>query len=166
MRIKLDSTSTGLPEAVREGVRNEFLNLYDEFPVQVIWIYLKRTRFMTQGCTRIGISNTVEDYVLPAKHLHGLEDVIASCMCPSFLLLWLYKILISRTARSLFRKKDFCRVMHHASLNASVMAKPGWGLVSELTLDDDGIRRLQQEKHLVLGAQGKPSPMPHPLDEL
>ena len=82
MRIKLDSGSRGLPEEIRESARNEFLKVYDDFPVQVVWIYLKRTRFMKLGCTMIGIRNTLEDYVLPAQHLHGLEDVIAACTCP------------------------------------------------------------------------------------
>jgi hypothetical protein len=64
-------------------------------------------------------------------------------------------LLISRIARNLFRKEAFCRVMHHASFNGFLIAKPIWGLVSELTLDENGFRRLQEEKALVLGTQGK-----------
>jgi hypothetical protein len=52
-------------------------------------------------------------------------------------------------------KEAFCRVMHHASFNGFLIAKPIWGLVSELTLDENGFRRLQEEKALVLGTQGK-----------
>jgi hypothetical protein len=79
MRIKLDSSGSGLPEVIREDARNEFLKLYDKFPVQVVWIYLKRIRFMTLGCTVISIRGMLEDYELPAQHLHGFEDAIASC---------------------------------------------------------------------------------------
>ncbi len=80
MRIKLDSSSRGLPAKVREEVRNDFLKLYADFPVQVVWIYLKRIRFMKLGGSMIGFGNMLEDYVLPAHHLHGLEDVVAECM--------------------------------------------------------------------------------------
>ncbi|CZR60705.1 uncharacterized protein PAC_10601 [Phialocephala subalpina] len=111
MRIKLDSSTRGLPTETREAKRNRFLEVYDQFPVQVVWIYLKRIRFMKLGGTMIGIQNTLEDYVLPAQHLHGLEDVVAA-------------------------------------------SKPIWGLISELTLDDDGLKRLHEEKELVLGTQG------------
>jgi hypothetical protein len=45
--------------------------------------------------------------------------------------------------------------MHHASSNGFLIAKPIWGLVSELTLDENGFKRLQEEKALVLGTQGK-----------
>jgi hypothetical protein len=44
--------------------------------------------------------------------------------------------------------------MHHASFNEALIAKPSWGLIGELTLDDDGMRRLHEEKELVLGSQG------------
>jgi hypothetical protein len=45
--------------------------------------------------------------------------------------------------------------MFHAAANGSLIAKPLWGLVSELTLDDNVIKRLREEKQLVLGDQGK-----------
>lgn len=35
------------------------------------------------------------------------------------------------------------------------MNKPFYGLVSELTLDDNGAKRLHEEKDMVLGDQGK-----------
>ena len=44
--------------------------------------------------------------------------------------------------------------MHHASFNGALIAKPSWGLIGELTLDGDGMRRLHEEKELVLGTQG------------
>lgn len=47
--------------------------------------------------------------------------------------------------------------MFHASANGSLIAKPLWGLVSDLTLDDNGMRRLHEEKELVLGDQGNES---------
>ena len=79
MRIKLDSSTIGLPEYKREEARNDFLKMYDGFPVQVIWIYLKRIRFLKHGGTMIGTGNMLEDYKLPAKYLDGLEDVVAAC---------------------------------------------------------------------------------------
>jgi hypothetical protein len=50
--------------------------------------------------------------------------------------------------------------MFHAAANGSLIAKPLWGLVSELTLDDNGMRRLHEEKELVLGDQGKKAARP------
>jgi hypothetical protein len=45
--------------------------------------------------------------------------------------------------------------MFHASANGCFIANPLWGLVSELTLDENGMGRLHEEKALVLGDQGK-----------
>ncbi len=85
MRIKLDSSTRHLPEETREAQRHRFLELYDQFPVQVVWIYLKRIRYMKLGFTRITTLNMLEDDVLPSQHLYGPEDVIAACKCPLFL---------------------------------------------------------------------------------
>ncbi|KAH8649432.1 hypothetical protein BGZ60DRAFT_422302 [Tricladium varicosporioides] len=135
MRIKLDSTTRYLPQDIRANARNKFLEQYERIPVQVVWIYLKRIRFMKLGGTMINVQNVLEDNQLPAQQLHGAEDVIVA-------------------SREVFRKKDFCRLMHHASLNAFLVAKPLWGLINELTLDDNGMKRLHEEKELVLGDQG------------
>jgi hypothetical protein len=96
----------------------------------------------------------LEDSFLPVKYLYGTEDVIAACTChcsrfPRFM------SYLSRTARDSIRKKDIGRLMFHASNNSFLISKPLWGLVSELTLDDNGMRRLHEEKGLVLGDQGK-----------
>ena len=79
MRIKLDSSTKGLPEVKREVARKKFLEVYNDFPVQVVWIYLKRIRFMKNGGTMISSGNMLEDYDLPAKYLEDLEDVVAAC---------------------------------------------------------------------------------------
>lgn len=50
--------------------------------------------------------------------------------------------------------------MFHAAANGSLIAKPLWGLVNELTLDDNGMRRLHEEKELVLGDQGMKASRP------
>lgn len=63
-------------------------------------------------------------------------------------------VLTSSIARSKFREARFCHVMHHASFNGALLAKSIWGLVEELTLDDNGMQRLHEEKELVLGTQG------------
>jgi hypothetical protein len=47
--------------------------------------------------------------------------------------------------------------MHHASFNGALIVKPSWGLIGELTLDDDGMRCWSEEKKLVLGTQDKES---------
>ncbi|RDL31810.1 Uncharacterized protein BP5553_09212 [Venustampulla echinocandica] len=138
MRIKTDTITRGLSEAKREESRKKFLREFvygDKFPAQVIWIYVKRIRFMKHGGTMINAQHMLEDSVLPGKYLYGAEDIIAA-------------------SRDSIRKEDFSRLMFHASANGSLIAKPLWGLVSELTLDDNGMRRLHEEKELVLGDQG------------
>lgn len=157
MRIKLDSTTRYLPGDVREKARNKFLEEYERIPVQVVWIYLKRIRFMKLGGTVISARNVLEDGELPAQQLHGAEDAIAACMWTSLPYLDFYRLLMLHTARKVFRKENFCGLMHHASLNAFLIAKPLWGLINELTLDDNGMNRLHEEKTLVLGDQGKSS---------
>jgi hypothetical protein len=157
MRIKIDTATHSLPEIERKEARKHFLKDFvcnDKVPAHVIWIYVKRIRFMKHGCTMVNAQNMLEDSVLPAKYLYGKEDVIATCRChcsrfPKFM------SYLSRTARDSIRKKDIGRLMFYASGNSFLIEKPLWGLVSKLTLDDNGMRRLHEEKELVLGDQGK-----------
>ena len=58
-------------------------------------------------------------------------------------------------ARDKIKKDKVAHVMHYASSNEALIAKPSWGLIGELMLDDDGMRRVHEEKELVLGAQGE-----------
>ncbi|KAH7357059.1 hypothetical protein BKA65DRAFT_220674 [Rhexocercosporidium sp. MPI-PUGE-AT-0058] len=142
VRIKTDTATRRLPETKREESRKDFLREFvysDKFPAQVIWIYAKRIRFMKHGGTIINTQNMLEDSVLSGECLYGTEDIIAA-------------------ARDTIRNEDFNRLIFHAAANGSLVSKPLWGLVSELTLDDNGIKRLQEEKELVLGDQGKKYP--------
>lgn len=82
LRIKLDTRTRGSPEDKREEARNGFLKFYGSVPVQVVWIYLKRIRFMKHGGTMIGNGNMLEDYNLSPQLLFGPEDVIAACRYP------------------------------------------------------------------------------------
>lgn len=81
MRIKLEGKTRHLNPQGREDARTDFTKLYDTFPVQVIWVYLKRIRFMKLGGTSIVASGIMEDRVLPANQLDGVEDVIVACEC-------------------------------------------------------------------------------------
>lgn len=83
MRIKTDTMTRHLPEEKREDARKKFLKecIYGtNFPAQVIWIYVKRIRFMKHGGTMISPKNMLEDGVLSAEYLYGTEDIIAGCM--------------------------------------------------------------------------------------
>lgn len=86
MRIKTDTFTRRLSEAKREEARKDFLREFvygDKFPAQVIWIYVKRIRFMKHGGTMINAQNMLEDSVLSGKYLYGTEDMIAACKCQS-----------------------------------------------------------------------------------
>lgn len=86
MRIKTDTFTRGLLEEKREELRKDFLREFaysDKFPAQVIWIYVKRIRFMKHGGTMINAQNMLEDNVLSGKYLYGTEDIVAACKCYS-----------------------------------------------------------------------------------
>jgi len=86
IRIKTDTITRSLPEAKREEARKGFLREFvygDKFPAQVIWIYVKRIRFMKHGGTIINAQNILEDSVLSGEHLYGTEDTIAAGKCCS-----------------------------------------------------------------------------------
>lgn len=76
-RIKLDSSTRFLSQDTRAEMRRSFLDIYEKYPVQVIWIYLKRIRFMRLGGTEINFRNVIEDSNLRADKLEGPEDVVA-----------------------------------------------------------------------------------------
>jgi hypothetical protein len=80
MRIKLDSSTQSLPPDVRENARNEFLDMYDGLSFQVVWIYLKRIRYMKQGLTMITRANVLKDSKMSSNLLFGKEDVVAKGM--------------------------------------------------------------------------------------
>lgn len=108
MRIKLDTATRGLPEAKREEARKEFLRKFvysDKFPVQVIWIYVKRIRFMKYGGTMINAQNMLEDSFLPVEYLYGTEDVIAACKCRCFPFHWFVSCLSREQQETQFARK-------------------------------------------------------------
>ena len=77
LRIKIDTRTEGLNEALREEARVDLIHLYWDLPPQCLWIYLKRQRYMENGGTILGLRSDVHDYTLPAELLPGPEDVIA-----------------------------------------------------------------------------------------
>lgn len=87
VRIKTDTATRHLSPEEREEARTDFLKkcVYsDKLPTQVIWIYVKRIRFMKNGGTMINGQNMLEDSVLPERYLFGTEDIIAACKCRSY----------------------------------------------------------------------------------
>jgi len=59
-------------------------------------------------------------------------------------------------ASHLFRPQALTRAMYLASRTEDVIAtNPDMGLIKELTLDAEGMRRFQEEKHLVFERAGK-----------
>lgn len=59
-------------------------------------------------------------------------------------------------ASHLFRPQALTRAMYFASRTEDLIAtNPDMGLVKKLTMDAEGIRRFQEEKHLVFERAGK-----------
>lgn len=77
LRIKLDSSTRFLSNETRKDMRRNFLNIYQKYALQVVWIYLKRIRFMKLGRTVIDSGGVIEDSNLPADQLEGPEDIVA-----------------------------------------------------------------------------------------
>jgi hypothetical protein len=127
--------------------------MYEGLSLQVIWIYLKRIRYMKHGFTMITKENVLKDVEMSIDLLFGKEDVVAKGTLA---------ILNGRQpnadmslVRDMFRKENIARVMHYASFNEALLAKSNWGIVTILNLDDDGLQHWHEEEELVLGAQGK-----------
>lgn len=55
----------------------------------------------------------------------------------------------------IFLPGRFPHVMYNAVMNHLHQTDPGFGLKAELTLDDDGLKRLHQDHALAFGFQGE-----------
>lgn len=67
-------------------------------------------------------------------------------------------VLKLEIASQLFRSKDLCRLMYFATMNDIHLTKtPDFDIAREISLDEDGARRLTQIKALAFGPAGKPS---------
>lgn len=105
-------------------------------PAHRVWIYLKRVRFMFKsGCTILGMNGEVVDSPFPSEDLKGPEDAVAK--------MW-----------EIFLPGRFPHVMYHATINHLKTSDPDFGVTTELTLDNDGLRHLKQEHGLAFGHQG------------
>jgi hypothetical protein len=154
LRIKIDTWTKGLDEKVREKVRVDLLHLYWELPPQCLWIFLKGWRFMINGGTILGLRSDVHDYPLPAELLPGPEDVIATSKHPTNALMPSNSLLTFEIVREIFLPSHLSRMMYFAAGNHLRLSNPEFGVFRELNFDEDGARRLEDERGLVFGPQG------------
>lgn len=106
------------------------------------------------GGTILGLRSDVHDYPLPAKLLPGPEDVIAKSKHLTNDLIPSHSFLTSEVVREDFRPSDLSRMMYFAAINHSKLIDPEFGVFGELDLDEDGVRRIKEEKSIVFGQQG------------
>ncbi|CZR61549.1 uncharacterized protein PAC_11446 [Phialocephala subalpina] len=136
LRIKLDTWTKRLDECIREKSRQNLQDFYCQLPPPRIWIYLKRVRFMFKDGTILGPGGEFIDKRLPREHLHGPEDAVAN--------MW-----------EIFLPGRFPHVMYYATTNHHHLTNPDFRLKGELTLDDDGLKRINQDRALAFGPQGR-----------
>ncbi|KAL5347020.1 hypothetical protein ACLOAV_008163 [Pseudogymnoascus australis] len=134
-RIKIDTRTRGRDEEFRNKAREDLIHQYWEFPPQQLWIFLKRERFLMHGGTILGLRSDVHDHPLPAELLPGPEDVIARMS-------------------EIFHASHLSRMMYFATMNHIKFSNPESGVFKELDLDDEGARRLKEERSIVFGKQG------------
>ncbi|KAJ4289800.1 hypothetical protein N0V90_011131 [Kalmusia sp. IMI 367209] len=77
-RIKIDVTTQGLHERMREKVRNNLRDLFCQLPSRRLWMYLKTLRAMS-----LGTPETFLELLASDKVMYGPEDVIVKGLNPS-----------------------------------------------------------------------------------
>ncbi|KAG4433316.1 hypothetical protein IFR05_011189, partial [Cadophora sp. M221] len=140
LRIRIDTWTKGLTESFRNRVRQDLAEFYCQLPIQRLWIYLKRVRFMSKsnGGIIIDLRDKVQDMHLDGSLLRGPEDEIAK-VC------------------KLFRAGHATRIMYYATTIHIRRTDPDFGLHGKaLTFDDEGARRYHQDLTLAFGPQGVP----------
>jgi hypothetical protein len=156
LRVKIDTWSKGLDESIREDARDHLRDLYCELPVQRLWIYVKRERFMFSGeATILTPQGAVLDLKLPPELLAGPEDLVAKCKLNQEKHCRRNELLTFRSVRHHFVPGKLCRIMFFAALNHRTEINPNFGLKSkDFASDEDMMIRIRQEKALVFGSQG------------
>ncbi|KAL9100393.1 MAG: hypothetical protein Q9163_004236 [Psora crenata] len=129
MRIKIDVWSQGIDERIRINIREQLGVLFCQLPPRRVWFYVKRVRHMLlrsrEPDERHGPQLDMDNL------MNGAEDIIAN------------------------GKKDLCRLMYFTTLNHIHLIKtPEFDIAGEITLDENGARRLQQIKALAFGPAG------------
>jgi hypothetical protein len=109
---------------------------------------------MINGGTILGLRSDVHDYTLPAKLLPGPEDVIAKSKHPTNALIPSNSLLTFEIVREIFLPSHLSRMMCFAAENHLRLDNPEFGVVRELNFDEEGARRLVEERGLVFGPQG------------
>lgn len=150
MRIKIDVWTRGLDESFREKVRENLRELFCQLPPRRVWYYLKRIRYMLLRGRTTGsqldsddLSDGPEDVFVNGKY--HFQRTPHCCSVPDF-------AIVSH----LFRTNDLCRLMHFATLNhIRLIQNPDFDLAAEITLDEDGAKRLMLIKSLVFESSGK-----------
>jgi len=111
---------------------------------------------MKLGFTRITSSNMLEDDVLPPQHLYGPEMSLLPVCALSFIICMIPVPHLENSKKPVSEGSFLSR---HASCFFQWLSdsETNMGLVSELrvTLDENGLERLREEKALVVGTQGR-----------
>ncbi|KAH0565111.1 hypothetical protein GP486_001495 [Trichoglossum hirsutum] len=137
MRIKVDVWSQGLTQEVREEIREKVRDLFCGYMApRRVYFYLKQIRVMKTVGPEVWRNRDVANF--EGAEMSGMEDIVAN-------------------ASQLFRDAEsLCQTMHQAALNEILLTEnPDYGIRGQLTLDNEGGRRYQEEKYLVFGPLGR-----------
>lgn len=154
MRIKVDVWSKGLDESIREEIRGHVRELFYQLPARRVWFYLKHYRHLEEDESGGSAGSDLDTDNL----IEGPEDIIANGKASSYHAPFIFSLFLTLLiACQLFRTKDLCRLMCLATLNHIFLTKnPGFDLAGDISLDENGIRRLLKVKLLAFGIQGGP----------
>ena len=139
---KVDVAIKYLPETTKSEIRLQRQELLLTLPARRVWMLLKTMRNIRQ----------------PDKpQAEGAEDIVANGT---------FRNSPSKDfaidvfpASHLFKPHALTRAMYLASRTEDLLAtNPDMGLVKELTLDAEGMRRLKEEKYLVFERSGEFEP--------
>lgn len=106
------------------------------------------------GGTILGLRSDVHDYPLPAELLPGPEDVIARSKHLTNILIRSHNFLTFEIVREIFQASHLSRMMYFAAMNHIKFSDPEFGVFKELNFDEEGARRLKEERGVVFGPQG------------
>lgn len=90
--------------------------------------------------------------------MEGPENIIANGKFPSYCIPFLFASFLTRPiAHHLFRAKDLCRLIYPATLDHINLSKTlDFDVVVEISLDENGLWRLQQIELLAFGPADEP----------
>jgi hypothetical protein len=147
LRIKIDVWSQGVEEHIREATRENLRDLFCQLQPTRVWYYLKLIRNMVLNGHR-------PDSALP--DFGDFKDRPEDTIVEGEFYFSLFRYFSNHSLGSqIIGPKHLCRLMHYSVMNHINLAnKPGFDLLAEITLDENGKQQLWDMNRIVFGPSG------------